>query len=75
MILYIESPKEYTHIQTTRSNTQIQQRCRMQDQHTKSFCFLDTSDKQSKKGRLKTNYIYSSVQRNQYLQINVTKEI
>ena len=35
MILYIENTKEFTLRKTIRINKQVQQGCRIQDQHTK----------------------------------------
>ena len=48
IILYVESPKETIKLKTIRTNKQVQQGCRIQDQYTKQIIFLFTCNEQSK---------------------------
>lgn len=59
MILYMDNPIELTR-KATRTNKQIQQSLRVQNQWPKISCFLYTNNDQSGK-EIKNSFIYYSI--------------
>ena len=77
MILYVEIPKDCTHThkhtQSAGANKQIQQYCRIQDQHTK-ISYISIHYEQSENKIKKIPFTIAS-KRIKYLEINLTKAV
>ena len=57
MILYVDIYKDSTQKKLLGPINKIQQRCSIQDQHSKSFVFLYTNNEQSKKKLRKQSHL------------------
>ena len=65
----------HTHTHTGRAKKQIQQSCRIQNQHSETSLFLHTNNEQSKKEIKKTIPLTILAKRVKYLGINLTHEM